>query len=60
MYVNTSDQRSVRLAMEHTNLLNGTFSSGNVKHTANTTQIAAQATWHFLQAWMSNFPRYQP
>ncbi|RPB23264.1 serine carboxypeptidase [Terfezia boudieri ATCC MYA-4762] len=48
------------LAMGYTNLFNGTFSSGNVKHTANTTQIAAQATWHFLQTWISNFPRYQP
>lgn len=44
--------------MRYTNLLNGTFSSGIGTHTANTTQIAAQATWHFLQTWMANFPQY--
>jgi len=55
--VNITDPASIKLAMEFTNLLNGTFSSGNTKHTANTTEIAAQATYHFLQAWMTNFPQ---
>lgn len=46
--------------------LNGTFgtaSSSVAKSratTANTTEIAAQATWHFLQAWLSAFPQYNP
>lgn len=46
--------------------LNGTFGSANSNlqppyaTTANTTQIAAQATWHFLQAWLSAFPQYNP
>lgn len=40
--------------------LNGTFSSGNPNATANTSQIAAQATWHFLQTWLATFPQYNP
>lgn len=46
--------------------LNGTFGSGNsnsqqpITGTANTTQISAQSTWHFLQAWLSAFPQYNP
>ncbi|KAH9821416.1 carboxypeptidase S1 homolog-like protein A, partial [Teratosphaeria destructans] len=28
--------------------------------TANTTEIAAQATWHFLQTWLAAFPQYNP
>ncbi len=49
--------------------LNGTFgSSGNFDEegttpwakTANTTEIAARATWHFLQSWLSTFPKYNP
>lgn len=39
-------------------LINGTFSSDNADFTVNTTQIAAVATWHFLQAWLTNFPQY--
>lgn len=54
------DPRSLKHAMDTTNLLNGTFSSGNIANTANTTEIAAQATWHFLQTWMANFPQYYP
>jgi carboxypeptidase C (cathepsin A) len=38
----------------------GTFSSQNVYATANTTKIAAYATWHFLQAFLSTFPQYNP
>ncbi|KAF2720388.1 alpha/beta-hydrolase [Polychaeton citri CBS 116435] len=28
--------------------------------TANTTEIAAQSTWHFLQSWLATFPQYNP
>ncbi|OCK79900.1 carboxypeptidase S1 [Lepidopterella palustris CBS 459.81] len=40
--------------------LNGTFSSGNPNATANTTNIAASATWHFLQGFLAAFPQYNP
>ncbi|WPG97568.1 carboxypeptidase s1 like a [Acrodontium crateriforme] len=46
--------------------LNGTFGTASADdatpwaNTANTTQIAAQATWHFLQSWLSTFPKYNP
>lgn len=46
--------------------LNGTFGSANANSrnssaaTANTTEIAAAATWHFLQTWLSTFPQYNP
>lgn len=39
---------------------NGTFPSGDVSNTANTTQIAAISAWHFLQNWLQNFPQYNP
>jgi carboxypeptidase C (cathepsin A) len=40
--------------------LNGTFSSNNPSSTANTTQIAANAVWHFLQTFLASFPVYNP
>jgi hypothetical protein len=46
--------------------MNGTFGSANAGNpaswntTANTTEIAAHATWHFLQSWLSSFPQYNP
>ena len=40
--------------------LNGTFSSNNKNLTANTTEIAAHATWHILQGFFSTFPQYNP
>lgn len=46
--------------------LNGTFGTANNNDatpwssTANTTEVAAQAIWHFLQAWLSAFPQYNP
>lgn len=40
--------------------LNGTFSSNNPNNTANTTDIAAMAAWHFLQSFLSAFPQYNP
>ena len=38
--------------------LNGTFASGNPAFTANTSQIAAQSIWHFLQTFLTAFPEY--
>jgi len=40
--------------------LNGTFSSGSQSATANTSSIAAQSMWHFLQGFLSVFPQYNP
>ncbi|KAK3675894.1 hypothetical protein LTR78_004086 [Recurvomyces mirabilis] len=46
--------------------MNGTFSSASSSipngnnNTANTTEIAAAATWHFLQTWLAAFPQYNP
>lgn len=40
--------------------LNGTFGSNNSSATANTSAIAAQALWHFLQGWLATFPQYNP
>ncbi|KAK3100907.1 hypothetical protein LTR53_018784, partial [Teratosphaeriaceae sp. CCFEE 6253] len=46
--------------------LNGTFGTANSNAqtsyatTANTTDIAAAATWHFLQTWLAAFPQYNP
>ena len=40
--------------------LNGTFPSYNQQLTANTTEIAAYAIWHMLQAFLSAFPQYNP
>lgn len=38
----------------------GTFSSGDQNTTANDTQNAAKAMWHFAQAWFQEFPAYKP
>ncbi|KAF2136735.1 uncharacterized protein K452DRAFT_279562 [Aplosporella prunicola CBS 121167] len=40
--------------------LNGTFGSGNMWGTTNTTEIAAHAVWHFLQTFLATFPQYNP
>lgn len=40
--------------------MNGTFSSLNQSNTANTTEIAAMAIWHMLQAFLGSFPQYSP
>ncbi|KAF4970449.1 hypothetical protein FSARC_2526 [Fusarium sarcochroum] len=39
---------------------NGTFSSNNGDHTANTTETAAMAVWHMVQGFLTTFPQYQP
>ncbi|KAK3995523.1 Alpha/Beta hydrolase, partial [Cladorrhinum sp. PSN332] len=38
----------------------GTLGSQNISHTANTTEKAAHAMWHFLQTWFFEFPHYKP
>jgi len=38
--------------------LNGTFGSTNPMFTANTSQMAAQSLWHFLQTFLAAFPEY--
>lgn len=46
--------------------LEGTFGTANSNEqdswsaSSNTTEIAASATWHFLQSWLSSFPQYNP
>ncbi|GME47819.1 alpha beta-hydrolase [Neofusicoccum parvum] len=40
--------------------LNGSFGTGEDYATANTTDIAAHAVWHFLQAFLGTFPQYNP
>lgn len=40
--------------------LNGTYGSGNGSATANTSTIAAQSMWHFLQGFLATFPQYGP
>lgn len=39
---------------------NGTFGSFESWGTANTTETAAHATWHFLQSFLAAFPQYNP
>ncbi|KAL4801019.1 Alpha/Beta hydrolase protein [Aspergillus venezuelensis] len=38
----------------------GTFPSLNASTTANTTENAARALWHFVQIWFTEFPAYKP
>lgn len=38
----------------------GTFSSQDTQATANNTQHAAHAMWHFAQTFFSEFPEYKP
>ncbi|KAL5342909.1 Alpha/Beta hydrolase protein [Aspergillus crustosus] len=38
----------------------GTFPSLNASSSANTTENAARALWHFAQTWFSEFPAYKP
>lgn len=39
--------------------LAGTFNSESNSTSANTTMQASRAMWHFLQTWMSDFPKYK-
>jgi carboxypeptidase C (cathepsin A) len=40
--------------------VNGTFPSQNPSFSANTSAIAAQAIWQFLQGFLATFPQYNP
>src|SRR5438046_2483168 len=40
--------------------MNGTFSSLNQIHTANTTKIAAMEICHVIHAFLGSFPQYDP
>ena len=40
--------------------LNGTFGTGKINSTANTTETAAIVVWHMLQGFLSVFPQYNP
>ncbi|KAF2178318.1 carboxypeptidase S1 [Zopfia rhizophila CBS 207.26] len=40
--------------------LNGTFPSGEEFSIPNTSVIAASASWHFMQGFLSAFPQYNP
>ena len=41
-------------------VLAGTIPSGIRANTANTTENAARAIWHFAQTWFQEFPAYKP
>jgi carboxypeptidase C (cathepsin A) len=41
-------------------IMNGTFASGRVVNTQDSTMLAAKACWHFLQGFLSTFPQYNP
>lgn len=45
---------------QNTTFLVGTMSSQDVKSTANSTQHAAVAMWHFAQTFFTEFPQYKP
>ena len=45
---------------QNATFLVGTASSQNVSNTANSTQHAAVALWHFAQTWFEEFPQYKP
>ncbi|KAK3640763.1 hypothetical protein LTR56_004466 [Elasticomyces elasticus] len=48
------------LPIQNLTYLTGTTGSQNVSHTANTTEHAAVALWHFAQTWFEEFPLYKP
>ncbi|KAF2147725.1 secreted carboxypeptidase-like protein [Myriangium duriaei CBS 260.36] len=45
---------------QNATFLVGTSGSQNVQFTANSTQHAATALWHFAQTWFEEFPSYKP
>lgn len=45
---------------QNNTFLVGTASSQNITFTANSTQHAAVAMWHFAQTWFEEFPQYKP
>lgn len=49
---------TVPVAQPPYTFLNGTFSSNDPAATTNTSQLAAESIWHFLQAFLVSFPEY--
>ncbi|ETN41998.1 uncharacterized protein HMPREF1541_03937 [Cyphellophora europaea CBS 101466] len=49
---------SVPLTQPSYTFLNGTFASNNPTFTSNTSQLAAESIWHFLQGFLATFPQY--
>lgn len=45
---------------QNNTMLVGTLSSQTLTSTANATQRAAHAMWHFAQTWFEEFPHYKP
>lgn len=39
--------------------LDGVFASNHAATTANTSQLAAESVWHFLQGFLATFPQYR-
>lgn len=67
----TKDQAAAEDSITPTNFTNqvpptnnsfslGTFPSQNPANSANDTQNAARALWHFAQVWFQEFPDYKP
>ncbi|KAF2659977.1 serine carboxypeptidase [Lophiostoma macrostomum CBS 122681] len=55
-----SDPRPLPSGFPSWSLLNGTFATRLGNSTQNTSMIAASASWHFLQGFLSAFPQYNP
>ena len=45
---------------QNTTFLVGTFSKAGEANVVSTLTAAAASTWHFLQIWVQEFPRYEP
>ena len=58
--ITTQSSSDVPAGQPDYTFLNGTFSSNSGNSTANTTEIAAHAIWHFLQGFLGTFPQYNP
>ncbi|KAJ5603616.1 hypothetical protein N7537_006572 [Penicillium hordei] len=55
-----SQAKSVPPKQPHNTFLNGTFPSHDHDHTTNTTASSSQAIWYVLQAFLAEFPQYNP
>ena len=51
---------SSQVPEQNNTLFVGTLSSQNSTSTANATERAAHALWHFAQIWFEEFPHYKP
>ena len=59
-FINPQDFSSGVIPKQNNTFLVGTFPSQNPGNTANDTQNAAKALWHFAQTWFQEFPNYKP